>query len=236
MPHLEALAVRLDRLDPIGWSDRFTTAFLILWVGVGLLLALVFRASAVMVVLPTLGLVIWRVDGIAMRPILLWTVPLACALALTTQLPEPPQLGILLALLGIGLMLTFTGGARRRWLSLAEPAHLVRPDEPGSAGALRSALAPVDHALSLSMRDRDTRRVAEAVAQARSTIATLDIPESDAAHDVARLAGLWLRDVESIALDPDQGAEAYAAVNRRARQLHHAELALARRIGGRPPR
>jgi hypothetical protein len=233
--HLEVLAVRLDWLDPIGWSDRATTVVLGVWVGTLVFAALVLRIPMAIACLPILGFVRWRSDGNAVLPTVLWTVPLAVALALATVLPDPPRTGALVVLVVLGAALTLVGGARRVWLSVFGSANPVLVETPVQARALQQALAPVNHALNQSLHDRDARRVKTAVTQARAEIAALQIPESDPWHEAVRLAALWLRDIDAIASNPTQSAAAYAAANRRARQLRRAELVLVKRTRGRPP-
>lgn len=219
------IQTRLSRLDPVFWSSRHLLTLTLAWCLLGASTVAVSGGPWLLPVwLPVLGIILWRAARRSYLVTLSWTIPLGVLLAGAMALPGPAgKLGpAVLAIIGAA-MVTIEP-MQRSWVRLLARSRRVRVvDPPDHAIRLRAATSRVSQALADSSHDRDVERIGRAVAQARSEIDGISIPDGDPWSEPMRIASLWLRDLDAIVLEPNRDVAAYAAANRRARQLQIAE-------------
>ncbi len=222
---MEVLRTRLRCLDPFVWSPNRLIVVVVLWCALGAASVAVWGEAWLLPLwLPVLGLIFWRADGHGILITLSWTVPLGVLLFMSLALAGTVGRIAALILTAVGTGILVLPRVQRTWIRLVTGGSRTSSAAiPEHALRLRSALGRVDTALVESLRDHDAARIHRAVEAARDEIGALQIPESDPWSEPRRMAISWLRDLEAISRRPDRDVNAYAAANRRARDLKRAE-------------
>ncbi len=84
-----------------------------------------YATAAIAAVFPIWEIVVWRVDGYRPRAILTWFVPLFAMAIVSSILPAGVGVALGLAVAAAVIVLTFSGGARRAWLSFVSRQRLI---------------------------------------------------------------------------------------------------------------